>query len=107
MTFTFLAYVGTMESAEIQEYLSGPALEIEVHDRDRIPEKQKLKATLFGDDLEDEKISNVGTVSSEYSQGWGFTSVLYQVRLTLIATGYHRLDFNPWPHLVNMDWNLD
>ena len=54
-----------MEPSELREYLSGPALEIEIHDRDRVVEKQKLKATLFGDDLEDEKISNVGTVASE------------------------------------------
>ena len=56
-----------MENAALQEYLGGPGLQVEVHDRDRIPEKQKLKATLFGDDLEDEKISNVGTVASEWT----------------------------------------
>ena len=56
---------GTMDSALLHQYLSGPPLSIEVHDRDRILEKQKLKPTLFGDDLEDEKISNVGTVSSK------------------------------------------
>ena len=46
--------------------MNGPPLEIELHDRDRKPEEVKLKASLFGDDLEDEKISNVGTVASEY-----------------------------------------
>ena len=55
-----------MDQAELEEYLRGPPFEIEVHDRDRVQEKQKLKPTLFGDDLEDEKISNVGTVSSKY-----------------------------------------
>ena len=40
---------------------------VEVHDRDRKTEDVKLKASLFGDDLEDEKISNVGTVASECS----------------------------------------
>ena len=54
-----------MEPSELREYLNGPPLQIEVHDRDRVMEKQKLKAALFGDDLEDEKISNVGTVASE------------------------------------------
>ena len=56
---------GSIEPSELREYLNGPPLEIEVHDRDRIEEKKKLEPTLFGDDLEDEKISNVGTVSSE------------------------------------------
>lgn len=41
-------------------------MEIEIHDRDRRPEHFKLKPSLFGDDLEDEKISNVGTVASKY-----------------------------------------
>ena len=58
-------FPGTLEHSELREYLNGPPLEIQVHDRDRIPEKQKLQPTLFGDDLEDEKISNVGTVASE------------------------------------------
>lgn len=58
---------GLMSPAELREYLSGPAFQVEVHDRDRVFEKQrKLKASLFGDDLTDEKISNVGTVASEY-----------------------------------------
>lgn len=55
---------GTLEPSELRQYLNGPPLEIEVHDRDRKPEGVKLKPTLFGDDLEDEKISNVGTVAS-------------------------------------------
>ncbi|XP_053378149.1 uncharacterized protein LOC123529262 isoform X2 [Mercenaria mercenaria] len=55
---------GTFEPSEFRQYLNGPPLEIEVHDRDRKLEEMKLKATLFGDDLEDEKISNVGTVAS-------------------------------------------
>ncbi|KAH3893051.1 hypothetical protein DPMN_017190 [Dreissena polymorpha] len=55
---------GTFEKSEFRQYLMGPPLEIEVHDRDRKPEEVKLRPTLFGDDLEDEKISNVGTVAS-------------------------------------------
>lgn len=56
---------GTLDPAYLHQLLSGPPLCMEVHDRDRILEKQKLKPALFGDDLEDEKISNVGTVSSK------------------------------------------
>ena len=58
---------GTLEPSELAEYLQGPPLNIEVHDRDRVrPARKRLDATLFGDDLEDEKISNVGTVASTY-----------------------------------------
>ena len=60
---------GPQEPSELREYLTGPAMMVEVHDRDRGTEDVKLKASLFGDDLEDEKISNVGTVASEYSHG--------------------------------------
>ncbi|XP_025106751.1 uncharacterized protein LOC112571726 isoform X2 [Pomacea canaliculata] len=56
--------LGQQDPSELREYLKGPSMVIEVHDRDRRPENVKLKATLFGDDLEDEKISNVGTVAS-------------------------------------------
>lgn len=56
---------GSLEPSELRQYLNGPPLEIEVHDRDRKPKGVKLKPTLFGDDLEDEKISNVGTVASK------------------------------------------
>ena len=58
-------FAGIQEPSELREYLSGPAMTMEIHDRDRKTEDIKLKATLFGDDLEDEKISNVGTVASK------------------------------------------
>lgn len=61
----WIFFSGTFEPSEFRQYLNGPPLEIEVHDRDRKPEEMKLKASLFGDDLEDEKISNVGTVASK------------------------------------------
>ena len=55
-----------MEPSELREFLNGPGMQIEVHDRDRKPEEVVLKPMLFGDDLEDEKIANVGTVESTY-----------------------------------------
>ena len=61
---TFWPPSGTFEQSEFRQYLCGPPLQVELHDRDRKPEEVKLKPTLFGDDLEDEKISNVGTVAS-------------------------------------------
>lgn len=61
---TSVVLLGIMEPSELREYLNGPGMQIEVHDRDRKPEEVTLKPTLFGDDLEDEKIANVGTVES-------------------------------------------
>ncbi|GFS25099.1 hypothetical protein ElyMa_003432800 [Elysia marginata] len=61
---TSVALLGTMEPSELREFLNGPGMQIEVHDRDRKPEEITLKPMLFGDDLEDEKIANVGTVES-------------------------------------------
>lgn len=61
---SFYFIVGTMEPCALREYLNGPPMIIELHDRDRKPEAVALKPTLFGDDLEDEKIANVGTVES-------------------------------------------
>ena len=65
MDFIKIFLQGTLNQSELIEYLQGPQLEIEVHDRDRKLEKPKLIPTLFGDDLQDEKISNVGAVTSK------------------------------------------
>lgn len=59
---------GVLEPSEFRQFLNGPPLEIELHDRDRKQSSMKVKPTLFGDDLEDEKINNVGTVTSEWEQ---------------------------------------
>lgn len=58
---------GIIPKGELLEYLRGAPLEIQVHDRDRRPEDIKQKPTLFGEDTEDDKISNVGMVASKYS----------------------------------------
>nr|XP_033782538.1 uncharacterized protein KIAA1257 homolog isoform X2 [Geotrypetes seraphini] len=49
----------------LHEYLRGPPMEIEVHDRDRKVDVFKGKPALFGTLPEDEKLSNVGTVTSK------------------------------------------
>ncbi|KAF1656362.1 hypothetical protein FQA23_0012809, partial [Aptenodytes patagonicus] len=51
---------GTMKPGELQRYLRGPPLEIEVHDRDRNMENNTKEPCLFGEDEADE---NVGKVS--------------------------------------------
>ena len=58
-----------MEPAELRERLQGAPLEVEVHDRDYIKVNKEVKPSLFGDDTQDEKISNVGVVSSEFCIG--------------------------------------
>ncbi|KAJ7316810.1 hypothetical protein JRQ81_002972 [Phrynocephalus forsythii] len=57
--------VGTMKT-ELSEYLRGPPLEIEVHDRDKKKEEMKVKPSLFGEELGDSKISHLNTVASRY-----------------------------------------
>ena len=59
------SFPGTMDQEALLEYLSGPLLEIELHDRDRKLTEENIEPALFGDDLEDEKISNVGMVTCE------------------------------------------
>uniref|UniRef100_A0A8C3B8B8 Cilia and flagella associated protein 92 (putative) n=1 Tax=Cairina moschata TaxID=8855 RepID=A0A8C3B8B8_CAIMO len=50
---------GTMKPGELQRYLRGPPLEIEVHDRDRIMEDNTKMACLFGEDQADKKVGEV------------------------------------------------
>ena len=81
----FVLFSGTIEPSELRQYLNGPAIDVEIHDRDRKREECKPKPALFGDDLEDEKISNVGTVASKslfhivYEAKLPFASDLQQV----------------------------
>uniref|UniRef100_A0ABM5FK60 Uncharacterized protein CFAP92 isoform X6 n=1 Tax=Pogona vitticeps TaxID=103695 RepID=A0ABM5FK60_9SAUR len=56
---------GTIKT-ELSEYLRGPPLEIEVHDRDKKMEAIKVKPSLFGEEPGDSKISHLNTVASRY-----------------------------------------
>lgn len=57
---------GTMVPQELREYLQGPPLEIEVHDRDKTMEAIRKKPSLFGDQPGDKKLSNLTPVTSKY-----------------------------------------
>ncbi|XP_061474116.1 uncharacterized protein CFAP92 isoform X3 [Rhineura floridana] len=57
---------GTIKHGELNEYLRGPPLEIEVHDRDKKMEGVKIKPSLFGEEPGDHKLSNVSMVTSRY-----------------------------------------
>ncbi|KAM8994929.1 uncharacterized protein CFAP92 [Ara ararauna] len=50
---------GTMKPGELEAYLRGPPLEIEVHDRDRNMETVTKKPALFGDNKADEHVGKV------------------------------------------------
>ncbi|XP_069062733.1 uncharacterized protein CFAP92 isoform X2 [Pleurodeles waltl] len=56
---------GTISPGKLREYLRGPPLEIEVHDRDKKMEDFVKTPSLFGSEPEDEKLSNVGLVASK------------------------------------------
>nr|XP_020654135.1 uncharacterized protein KIAA1257 homolog isoform X3 [Pogona vitticeps]XP_020654136.1 uncharacterized protein KIAA1257 homolog isoform X3 [Pogona vitticeps] len=56
---------GTIKT-ELSEYLRGPPLEIEVHDRDKKMEAIKVKPSLFGEEPGDSKISHLNTVASRH-----------------------------------------
>ncbi|XP_078270082.1 uncharacterized protein cfap92 isoform X2 [Rhinoraja longicauda] len=56
---------GTINPDKLKEYLQGPPLVIEIHDRDRKVQPQFQPPALFGTEPEDTKLSNVGLVSNK------------------------------------------
>ncbi|XP_062441899.1 uncharacterized protein CFAP92 [Rhea pennata] len=54
---------GTMKPEELQGYLRGPPMEIEVHDRDRNVANDTKKPCLFGEDQADEKVGEVSLLA--------------------------------------------
>ncbi|CAD5115287.1 DgyrCDS4280 [Dimorphilus gyrociliatus] len=64
---TFVVLLGKIDPSKVREFLLGPHFEIKIHDRDKkIDGISKVKKpALFGAEIEDEKISNVGVVSSK------------------------------------------
>ncbi|XP_078066289.1 uncharacterized protein FLJ43738-like [Mustelus asterias] len=56
---------GTFNPDKLREYLLGPPLEIEIHDRDRKLDVQPQPPALFGSEAEDTKLSNVSYASNK------------------------------------------
>ena len=56
---------GLLSPGELQAFLQGPPLEIEVHDRDRKVEKPSSSPALFGTEPNDDKLSSVILVSGK------------------------------------------
>ncbi|XP_039205374.1 uncharacterized protein KIAA1257 homolog isoform X2 [Crotalus tigris] len=58
--------VGAIDPGKFSEYLRGPDLEIEVHDRDKKMEDLKMTPSLFGEEPGDSKLSDISYVTSRY-----------------------------------------
>ncbi|XP_038596750.1 uncharacterized protein KIAA1257 homolog isoform X3 [Tachyglossus aculeatus] len=54
---------GTIDPLELQEYLEGPPMEVEIHDRDRKREVYTKRPSLFGEELDDDKLRDVNLVA--------------------------------------------
>ncbi|XP_072438311.1 uncharacterized protein cfap92 [Chiloscyllium punctatum] len=65
---------GTIKPDKLKEYLLGPPLEIEIHDRDRRLVLQSEPPALFGTEAEDIKLSNVSLASSKRTVHDPFTT---------------------------------
>ncbi|XP_063148927.1 uncharacterized protein CFAP92 [Candoia aspera] len=63
---TNVILVGLIEPGKLSEYLRGPPLEVEVHDRDKKMENTKIKRSLFGEEPGDSKLSDISTVTLKY-----------------------------------------
>uniref|UniRef100_A0A8C6YER1 Cilia and flagella associated protein 92 (putative) n=1 Tax=Naja naja TaxID=35670 RepID=A0A8C6YER1_NAJNA len=63
---TNVILVGAIDPGKFNEYLRGPPLEIEVHDRDKKMEALKMTPSLFGEEPGDSKLSDISTVTSRY-----------------------------------------
>ncbi|XP_078399164.1 uncharacterized protein cfap92 [Cetorhinus maximus] len=66
---------GTFNPDKLKEYLLGPPLEIEIHDRDRKLELHSQPPALFGSEVEDSKLSNVSLVSNKRTVHDPFTKI--------------------------------
>ncbi|XP_075177362.1 uncharacterized protein CFAP92 isoform X1 [Anomaloglossus baeobatrachus] len=60
-----VVFVGALSPGKLREFLLGPAVEIQVHDRDQKVQEDVSRPVLFGMEPEDEKLSNVGLVTSK------------------------------------------
>ncbi|XP_070594653.1 uncharacterized protein CFAP92 isoform X1 [Erythrolamprus reginae] len=63
---TNVILVGTIDPGKFNEYLRGPPLEIEIHDRDKKTEELKIKPSLFGEEPGDSLLSDISTVTTRY-----------------------------------------
>ncbi|KYO29860.1 hypothetical protein Y1Q_0023196 [Alligator mississippiensis] len=63
----------TIKPAKLYEYLRGPPMEIEVHDRDQKTVEDPKKSSLFGEEQDDARLSNIGFLTYKHSVQNPFT----------------------------------
>ncbi|NP_001414769.1 uncharacterized protein CFAP92 isoform X2 [Rattus norvegicus] len=67
-------FLGAMHPSDLREYLEGPPMVVEVHDRDRKSEEYSRKPTLFGEDLIDSYYNLQAFISSKDTENNPFES---------------------------------
>ena len=55
--FELILVAGQLDKSRMKEYLYGPLLEVEVHDRDRLIHKFEEGRSLFGEERDDDFLS--------------------------------------------------
>ena len=82
---THVVLLGIKDKEKLKEYLRGPGLEIEVHDRDRDLSQKRNLPTIFGSHQDDDMISKASLITGKF---------IYQ-RTLLHCSGEKR---NPTPN---------
>ncbi|XP_014440213.1 uncharacterized protein KIAA1257 homolog isoform X2 [Tupaia chinensis] len=93
-------FLGAMHPSELQQYLEGPPMEVEVHDRDRKSEDYSRKPTLFGEDPLDSFLNLQALISPKETETNPFESQdkmwdphgVAQVSLADLLLGYKYLN---------------
>ncbi|XP_045846697.1 uncharacterized protein KIAA1257 homolog isoform X2 [Meles meles] len=67
-------FLGAMQPSDLREYLEGPPMVVQVHDRDRKFEEYSRKPTLFGDDPLDACLNLQSLISPEETESNPFES---------------------------------
>ncbi|XP_022377091.1 uncharacterized protein KIAA1257 homolog [Enhydra lutris kenyoni] len=67
-------FLGAMQPSDLREYLEGPPMVVQVHDRDRKLEEYSRKPTLFGDDPLDAYLNLQSLISPEETESNPFES---------------------------------
>ncbi|KAF6094486.1 hypothetical protein HJG60_007225 [Phyllostomus discolor] len=67
-------FLGAMHPNDLREYLEGPPMVVEVHDRDRKSEEYSRKPTLFGEDPLDSYINSQALISPRETESNPFES---------------------------------
>ncbi|KAM5309310.1 uncharacterized protein CFAP92 isoform 2-T2 [Glossophaga mutica] len=67
-------FLGAMHPSDLREYLEGPPMVVEVHDRDRKSEEYSWKPTLFGEDPLDSYINFQALISPKETESNPFES---------------------------------